>query len=47
MTAGAGFLVLFSTNRDEGEVWITAGDGLRGGPRILARDFENMLLIFL
>ena len=28
MTAGAGFLVLFSTNRDEEQVWITAGDGL-------------------
>ena len=29
MTAGAGFLVLFSTNIDEKEVWITAEDGLR------------------
>jgi hypothetical protein len=28
MTAGAGFLVLFSTNRDEEQFWITAGDGL-------------------
>jgi hypothetical protein len=28
MTVGADFLVLFSTNRDEEEVWITAGDGL-------------------
>jgi hypothetical protein len=29
MTAGAGFLVLFSTNRDEEQVWISAGDGLK------------------
>jgi hypothetical protein len=28
MTAGVGFLVLFSTNRDEEQFWITAGDGL-------------------
>jgi hypothetical protein len=28
MTAGASFLVLFSTNRDEEQVWIIAGDGL-------------------
>jgi hypothetical protein len=28
MTAGAGFFVLFSTNKDEEQFWITAGDGL-------------------
>jgi hypothetical protein len=29
MTAGAGFFVLFSTNRDEEQFWMTAGDALR------------------
>jgi hypothetical protein len=29
MTAGAGFFVLISTNRDEEQFWMTAGDGLR------------------